>query len=119
MTILKTNIENLAEDPRMIYFMTTTSGINASKADTTDHYTVDAWLQYEEENSKGELQKVLAVMTRNAAGERVKLQTISETFTREFFKIAEIMGNDKYAIIVRNGKTKGGRDYVTCELYFE
>ena len=42
--------------------------------------------------------------------------TNSKSFKAMFFDIVDIMDGEKFAIEKRGGKTKAGRDFVTCGL---
>lgn len=111
MKLIRTNIDNLAEDKRMLYRLTKARGANVKDLDADSEHPVDAFLLYEGENSKGEIQTVLAILS----GE-LKLQTISKTFISAFLEIAELMGNDPYSIKIIKSTTKAGREFVSCEL---
>lgn len=114
MKFIRTNIENLEQAKTMVYKLTKSSGMNAK--DVEGVFPVHAFLIYEEENSKGELQTVLSIISERD-GESVKLSTISKTFLKEFNDITDIMLDEPFSIIVVHGKSKSGRDYVSCELY--
>ena len=111
MKLLKTNIENLDQDKRMMYKLTKARGINVKDCDADSEYPVDAFLLYDGANSKGEEQTVLAIVS----GE-LKLQTISKTFIAAFLEIVELMENEPYSIKIIKSITKAGREFVTCEL---
>lgn len=111
MKIIATNIENLNEDKRTLYKLSKARGINVKDCEADSEFPVDAYLLYEGENSRGDLQTVLAIIS----GEN-KLQTISKTFQNNFLEIAELMGNEPYTIKIIKSTTKAGREFVTCEL---
>lgn len=111
MKILKTDIANLSEDKRMLYRLTKARGSNVKDLDADSEHPVDAYLLYEGENSKGEIQTVLTIMS----GE-LKMQTISKTFISSFLEIADLMGADPYSIKIIKSITKAGREFVSCEL---
>ena len=71
---------------------------------------------YEDEDQKGELMNVLAVET--VAG--VRYATNSKTFVRNFSDIMAIYeaGNEvpPTQFKVGSGKSKGGREYITCDI---
>lgn len=71
----------------------------------------EAWILYEDVNSRGEDVEVLSIL---AAGE--VYSTISETFKREFLKMVDYFGGDVGEINVFTGSTKAGRSYVTCSI---
>ena len=108
MTVIKTNRDLT---PTELYKLTRDAkGCKMSHA--LGSLTVDAYAIYNEQNNLGEMQEVLAILTK----EGDVFRTISETFKREFNAIAEIFGDDLPAIQVVNGKTKAGRDFITVAL---
>lgn len=112
MKIISTNIENLAENKKAMYKLTKTPGVNVKDIEPDKSHGVSAYALYTDVKSDGTEQEVLAVILES--GE--KLQTISPTFIRAFMEIVEIMENDSFSIITRKSKSKGGREFVTCEL---
>ena len=111
MKIIKTNIANLAEDKRTFYKLTKARGVNVKDLDADSEHPVNAFLLYEGENNKGELQTVLTIISGD-----LKMQTISKTFIAAFLEIVDLMGDDEYAIRIIKSVTKAGREFVTCEL---
>ena len=111
MKIIKTNIDNLAEDKRTFYKLTKARGVNVKDLDADSEHPVNAFLLYEGENNKGELQTVLTIISGD-----LKMQTISKTFISAFLEIVDLMGDDEYAIRIIKSTTKAGREFVTCEL---
>lgn len=111
MTILKTNIENLSEDKKALYRLTRQQGLNVKDFEDGQKALVEAFCLYTDLDSKGKEQKVLTIITDIG-----KLQTISATFTQSFLDIQELMDGDDYSIIIRKAKSKGGREFVNCEL---
>ena len=71
-----------------------------------------AWMNYEDENSKGEAVNILAIMTPE--GEVFAGQ--SETFKRSFFEAMDIFGDDLESIWVLTNTARSGREYVYCEV---
>lgn len=76
---------------------------------------VAAWCLYEDLSADtGEMREILAVMDEAAQ----VYATVSKTFIREFLDMWEFFENDGAhvnAIEVVPGKTKAGRDFITCE----
>ena len=74
------------------------------------------YVLYEDEDQKGELMNVLAVETK--AG--VRYATNSKTFVRNFSDIMAIYeaGNEvpPTQFKVGCGKSKGSREYITCDI---
>lgn len=114
MIIIRTNIADIENNKKKVYKLTKASGNNVKDVEGT--YAVNEWAIYTEENSKGEENTVLAVLAFDVSGVPVKLQTISQTFIRDFLEIADLMGDEDFAIDIVHGKTKAGRDFVSCEL---
>ena len=71
---------------------------------------LDAWALYEDVNSKGEAQEVLSLLTKDGD----VFATISETFKREFEKMADHFKERLVKIKVISGTAKNGRTYITC-----
>ena len=111
MTIIKTNIDNLNEDKKALYRLTRQPGRNVKDFEDGQKAHVEAFCLYTDVNSKGTEQTVLTLITDVG-----KLQTISPTFIQSFLDVQDLMGDD-YSIIIRKAKSKGGREFVTCELY--
>ena len=111
MTIIKTNIQNLSEDKKALYRLTRQPGMNVKDFEDGQKAHVEAFCLYSDLNSKGAEQTVLTVLT-----DLGKLQTISPTFIQSFLDVEELMGEDDYSIIIRKAKSKGGREFVSCEL---
>lgn len=111
MEILKTNIQNLAEDKRALYKLSKARGVNVKDMEKDSEHPVDAFLYYEDVNSKGDPQKVLTILSG-----AVKMQTISNTFINAFLEIADLMDGDSYSIKIVKDVTKAGREFVSCEL---
>lgn len=106
MEIIKTNIDQ--KNKKEVYNLTKSSAVNVKDLDADTIIEVDKWAYFTDEKGS----KVLSIV--DAGG--TKFCTISATFAREFMEIAELMGSDEYSIVVKKGKTKAGRDFVTCEL---
>ena len=74
---------------------------------------VKSWIQYIDTDSKtGEQKEVLTIATTD--GEM--FGTISVTFLREFLDIVNFFGDDVGMIRVVSGKSKAGRNYITCTV---
>lgn len=74
---------------------------------------VKAWVIYNDTDEKtGEKKKVMSLMTDD--GEI--FGTISNTFIREFEKIADHFDNDVGSIKVISGTSKAGRTFITCDI---
>ena len=114
MKIIKTNIEDLANNKKDLYILT--KGVTTSVQKLTDEelsvaHPVKDYVLYQDVNTKGEVVEVLAIRTAGFV-----LSTVSETFKREFFDIVDIMDSEPFAIRVIKGVTRGGRTFYTCAL---
>lgn len=73
---------------------------------------IQAWAVYTDSDfTSGEEKEILSILTK----EGDVLATISETFKRDFLKMAAVFGEELEKIEVVTGKTKNGRTYVTCK----
>ena len=114
MQILLTNVQNLTESKKLIYKMTVAAGRNVQKMtdeERSKSYPVDVYVLYDDVNEKGEEHQVLSILSGNE-----KFTTISQTFIKSFVKIADLMEDDPFSILIRTGESKNGRKYVDCEL---
>ena len=74
---------------------------------------VTHWIEFYDVNgSTGEKVEILSMMDEN--GEC--FATNSESFKEMFFDIVDIMEGENFTIEKLGGKTKAGRDFVTCGL---
>lgn len=109
MNIIMSNIDQ--NDKKAVYKLTKSASTQIQTVEPGVSLPVDKWAYYEEENSKGELQNVLAFTSGD-----MKFSTISKTFIRSFMECVELMDGDPFSIIVTGGETKSGRKFVNCEL---
>ena len=114
MEIFESNFD--VNDKRIVYKLTKSSGISVQDADDGQSVPVKYWALYNDPKPKRDGsaadQTVLSIVDTDGT----KYSTISATFIREFAGIADIMGDDSFAIIIRHGTTKAGKAFVTCEL---
>ena len=74
---------------------------------------VKSWISYSDADpNTGEEREVLVIEAQD--GEI--FATVSATFRREFAEIVKFFGEDVGAIIVLGGKSKAGRNYITCTV---
>lgn len=73
---------------------------------------VDAWAEYEDQNTKGEAVQVLSIMTTDGS----VYTTVSEVFRRSFMDIVETFGDDMPPVEIIDGTTKAGRTYYDCTV---
>ena len=95
-----------------IYMLSMSPKTDSMKNHVGERIDVSAWMVYEDVDKKtGEVHEVLSVLTP----ENEIFATISKTFMNDFMDMAELFHND-FAFEVISGKSKAGRDYVTCAL---
>lgn len=110
MNIIKTSKELT---PQEIYQLTMSPEVQKMSDAESQIIEVGAWAVYEDENSKGELQTILAIKTP----EGEIFATNSATFKEDFIKMNELfegMGVTVNAIKVSSGTSKAGRKFITC-----
>ena len=76
---------------------------------------IENYALYEDKNSKGEDQEILAILTP----EKEVAATISPTFKQDFFRMQDLfgsMGQKIEAISVVSGTAKSGRTFITCKF---
>ena len=116
MTILKTNIENLSADKKALYRLTKSGGTNVKDIEPDKSHKVEAYALYTDvkrgKDGEEKEQTVLAVVLADGT----KLQTISPTFIEGFLEVVDIMDGEEFSIITRKSVSKGGREFVYCEL---
>lgn len=99
--------------PQQIYFLTMSPTVQKMSDAENQIIEVEAWAIYEDVNSKGELQTILAIKTP----ENEVFATNSETFKEDFIRMNELfedMGVTVNAIKVSSGISKAGRKFITC-----
>lgn len=72
---------------------------------------IDAYVLYEDTNSKGDEITLLAVLSDNKI-----YGTLSNTFIDKFLKIANEFKEEGFSIEVVGGTSKAGRHYISCKL---
>lgn len=110
MKIIKTSKELT---PQEIYFLTMAPTVQKMSDAESQIVEVDSWAIYEDEDSKGEMQTLLAIKTP----EGEVFATNSKTFKDEFEKMNELfnsMNVDVKAIKVTSGMSKNERKFITC-----
>ena len=98
---------------RDIYKMTQDAGIKMMKdVEANAVIAVCLYVYYEDTNNKNETSQILSIMGDN--GE--VWSTTSKTFQRSFNAIVDIMEDEPFSIMKKEGVTKAGRPYVDCAL---
>lgn len=115
MKIIKSFPENLTM--KQAYSLTRNPDSRSMKMLEGSTFNIEAYALYEDINSKGETQEVLAVLTR----EGDTFSTISSTFKREFYAIVDVAtqyGADLATVDIEvvGGESKQGRHYIGCKM---
>ena len=97
-----------------IYLLTMSQKADSMRNHIGERIDVSAWALFEDVDKKtGEVHEVLSVLST----ENETFSTISKTFMNDFMDMAELFHND-FAFEVITGKSKAGREFVTCVLAF-
>lgn len=115
MKIIKSFPENLTM--KQAYSLTSNPDSRPMKTLEGATFNIDAYALYEDINSKGETQEVLAVLT----SEGDTFSTISSTYKRDFEAIVDVVnqyGADLATVEVEviGGESKQGRHYIGCKM---
>ena len=95
-----------------LYLLTMSPKADSVKNHVGERFDVSAWALFEDEDKKsGEVHSVLGILTP----ENEVVSSISPTFQSDFMDMAELFHND-FAFEVISGKSKAGREFVTCAL---
>lgn len=113
MEIIKTNAD--VSNKKLLYKLTKSAALNVKDAERGTTFPVDAFALYDEEkivkDGTTKTERVLSIISGD-----MKLATVSATFIKSFVDIVELMDGEPFAIIITGGTSKGGREYVDCEL---
>ena len=117
MEFIKTNIN--PADKKQVYRMTKGDSLKVQDLAKGESYPVDLYAVYNEDKTRNKqdgstetyTQQVLTFVSGN-----MKIGTISQTFIKSFLEIVDIMGQDKFSVIITGGTSRNGREYVNCEL---
>ena len=95
-----------------LYLLTMSPKADSVKNHVGERIEVAAWLFFDDVDKKsGEVHAVLSVLTP----ENEVFCSISPTFQADFMDMAELFHND-FAFEIISGKSKAGREFVTCAL---
>lgn len=113
MEIIKTTINT--NDKKALYKLTKSASERVQDLERGTSFPVDAFALYKESkvSKSGEVKEQTVLSVISGA---VKFSTISGTFIESFLEIVELMDGEPFAIIITGGTSKGGREYVDCEL---
>lgn len=114
MEIIRTGRE---ANSREKYAMTKSQLIGKMSEHKDEILTVENWCEYHDTDSKGEVKKLLSIMTPDG----IVLATVSETFQRDFSDILDVLTDNNepetgFDIKVITGTSKNNREFVTCTL---
>ena len=114
MEIIRTDIADLKENKKAFYRLT--ESVSTSVQDMTDDqyddtYEVLAYLLYSDIDSKGKEREILTIQT-----DKGLFTTVSKTFKDSFFKAADLMDGDPFAIRMFTGVSNNGKTYVDCRM---
>ena len=114
MEIIKANFDTANKYD--LYKLTKSAGEMVQNAPDGMSIPVDKWCMYNDpkEGKDGTMKENIVLSFTDLSG--VKYSTVSATFQREFSDIVDIMGDDKFAVLLKHGQTKAGKPFVTCEL---
>lgn len=117
MKILSANINT--EDKKSLYLLTKKESKKIEGVPKGTIFPVDKFCIYEEDkerNKQGGGTEIYTQKVLTFVSGADKYGTISATFIASFEDILDIMGSDPFAIVITGGTSKGGRQYVNCEL---
>ena len=115
MKILKSNVENIENEKKLVYRLTKGTAVSLANMDDEQldqSWPVDAWLLYEDTNASGNTNTILSILSGHTV-----LSGQSAPFRETFLEIVDIMEDEPFSIHVQHrvsGKSK--RKYVTCSL---
>ena len=114
MKILASNID--VTDKKKVYKLTKGESQRVQDLETGVTMQVDSFALYEEtkldRNGEEKTQTVLSIVSGG-----MKISTISKTFIDSFMEIVDLMEGEPFAITITGGISKGGRQYVDCEMF--
>ena len=100
-------------DQRTIYKMMKSPDVKKMSDADGSFLDVAAWISYTDTDSRtGEIKELLVIQTTD--GEM--FGTVSAVFQREFKDIVKFFGDDVGMIKVISGKSKAGRNFITCSV---
>lgn len=113
MKILATNID--VTNKKAVYRLVKSESTRVQDVEKGLSLPVDSWAVYEEtkigRDGEEQTQTVLSIVSGG-----MKISTISKTFIDSFIEIVKLMEKDPFSIVITGGTSKGGRQYVDCEL---
>ena len=111
MEVIRKYPENM--DARTQYKMMKSPEVKKMSDAVDSILEVKSWILYNDIDTKtGDEKEILAVETLD--GEL--FGTVSNTFKGEFFDIVQFFGDAVGAIKIYGGKSKSGRDFISCTV---
>lgn len=112
MEIIRKSDEEMTK--KDIFMMTKNQKIRTVKSlENGAKINVTHWIEFSDVNSStGEMVEILSIMDETGDC----FATNSKSFKDMFFDIVDIMDGEDFTIEKLGGKTKAGRDFVTCGL---
>lgn len=103
-------------NPETLYALTLSGDCAGMRRIIGETVTVDGWATMESTDSNGEIKHVVAIATPDGC-----YATNGKAFVEKFEKILSFLsavGRDDsgFALHIKSGKTRAGREYVTCDL---
>ena len=117
MEFIKTNINTA--DKKQVYRMTKGDSLKVQDLEKGASFPVDLYAVYKEEKTRNKQDGTSETYTDTVlsfTSGNMKIGTISRTFITSFLEIIDIMGDEKFSVVITGGKSKNGREYVNCEL---
>ena len=113
MEIIRTNIDKA--NKKEVYKLTKSESQRVQDVEKGVSLPVDKWALYTEtkrdKNGNETEQTVLAIVSGG-----MKISTISQTFISSFMECVDLMEGEDFSIVITGGTSKGGRQYVNCEM---
>lgn len=114
--IIKTNADPM--NKKAIYRLTRASTIRVQDIEKGTSFPIDDYIIYEEDKiqKKGGVEETVTQKVLTFVSGNVRVGTVSPTFIEEFEYIVDLMDGEPFTIIITGGTSKGGRQFVSCEL---
>ncbi|HBF68209.1 MAG TPA: hypothetical protein DDW20_02675 [Firmicutes bacterium] len=111
MEIIKKSDETMTK--KDIFMLTKNQSIRTVKSlSNGTKINVCHWVEFKDTNASGEIVEILSMMDEDGSC----YATNSKAFKEMFADIVTIMDGESFTIEKLGGKTKAGRDFVTCGL---
>lgn len=114
MKIIRTNIENLENEKKMLYRLTKGTSLsfkNMTDEDLDRSYPVTAYLIYEDTSNSGVTSTLISILSDD-----VIIGGQSKPFIDSFNEIIDIMGDDEISIHVNKYTSRQNRTFYTATL---